>query len=322
MSDSKQDTRPIFLQKTVQLTALNKGLKGKSRHPMYPRIARRERRIYFRIVHGFVSISLFVAAAYFFGIGIRWAEAQISQRLSERRATTQLSIPALTGEEPLLGYIASLTKRNRALAASDSNASYKPGGRSQPINPNIPTAITKPIGATALEAAAATSGGPDDAFPIIATDLASTATGLDELSMRLIIPQIEIDHEVVQVPLVEGIWDVEELGQQIGRLEGTGRFPGDNLSMTLVAHATTTWPEWGPFQELDRLPLGAEIVLDVEGVELRYEITRFRYVEPHATGAAFGENGNQLILITCGNYDFVRGEYQKRLVAYADLVEG
>lgn len=315
MSDSKQDTRPIFLQKTVQLTALNSSLKGKTRHPMYPRIARRERRNILRIVCRLIFISAFFLTAAILGYGLNWAESQIQARQSERRSTVQLSIPALTGEDPLFGYIEGLARGNRP---AGTNTSYKPGGNADPLNPNLPKIITKPIGSDPEESTAEQSL----TQPIIASDQVNPSLSVASGSMRLMIPAIDVDHEIIDVPLVDGIWHVEELGQQIGRLEGTGRFPGDDLSMTLVAHATTTWPVWGPFQELERLPLGAEIILDVEGRSLRYQISRFRYVDPQATNAAFGENGNQLILITCGNYDFIRGEYQERLVAYADLVDG
>jgi hypothetical protein len=55
---------------------------------------------------------------------------------------------------------------------------------------------------------------------------------------QLVVPALKIDQSIVPVAIVGNIWDLADLGEQIGRLTTTGEHPGDSLAMTLVGHVT------------------------------------------------------------------------------------
>lgn len=150
------------------------------------------------------------------------------------------------------------------------------------------------------------------------------ATGAGEIPStnigRLIIPEIEIDGSTVSVPIVDDRWVIEDLGKNIGILEGGGRFPQDEKSMIFAGHATTLWPIKGPFAKLGWLSKEDEFSYVYQGQQYDYKISKMVWAEPDQISMLNSDNGDQVILVTCGEYDFYVGRYDKRLVVFADLI--
>ncbi|MEM8863705.1 MAG: sortase [Chloroflexota bacterium] len=138
---------------------------------------------------------------------------------------------------------------------------------------------------------------------------------------QLIIPKIELNHTAVDLPLVDGYWPVDELGSEVGLLGGTGRHPNDGMSMVFAGHVTTYWPINGPFAAVDELVPNDEIIYVYENREYIYKISRLLFAEPDQVNILLSDRGDQIILVTCGQYDYYRGSYDGRLVVLADLIE-
>lgn len=138
---------------------------------------------------------------------------------------------------------------------------------------------------------------------------------------QLIIPKIELQQDTVHLPLVEGYWPVDELGAEIGLLGGTGEHPYDDMSMVFAGHVTTYWPISGPFAAVDELVPNDEIVYIYEEQAYVYKISRLLFAEPDQVNMLLSDRGDQIILVTCGQYDYFNGSYDGRLVVLADLIE-
>lgn len=137
---------------------------------------------------------------------------------------------------------------------------------------------------------------------------------------QLLIPAFSVNKPIVTVPIVSNQWDISQLDSDVGLLEQTGRFPGDEAAMTFVGHSTTYWPIKGPFGDLFRMELGDEIVYRVGHTDYVYEITRFVFLKPSSVDYLFQEDGNKILLVTCSDYDLKAGEYNSRLMVEATLV--
>ena len=171
-----------------------------------------------------------------------------------------------------------------------------------------PTVPSTPV-ATATEAA--------PTVEVIPTEIPLIPAGEDG---KLVIPKVDLSSEIVKVPIIDNQWQVEDLGAAVGLLEGGGRFPGDEKSMILAGHATTFWPVKGPFAKLAGLIPDDEIVYVFDGLEYTYKISRLVWAEPEDINILNSDNGDQIILVTCGKYDYFVGRYDERLVVLADLI--
>lgn len=143
----------------------------------------------------------------------------------------------------------------------------------------------------------------------------------NEIEGTLIIPKMDLNSGIVPVPIVDNQWQIEELRQDVGLLAGGGRFPGDEKSMILAGHATTFWPIKGPFAKLPGLVPNDEIIYHYNNQKYTYKISRLIWAEPDNVNILNSDNGNQLILVTCGDYDYFVGRYDQRLVVLADLID-
>ncbi len=148
-----------------------------------------------------------------------------------------------------------------------------------------------------------------------------TASSGSSENGTLIIDKIDLNGGIVPVPIIDNQWQVEELRQDVGLLAGGGRFPGDEKSMILAGHATTFWPVKGPFAKLPGLVPNDEIVYVYDNQEYTYKISRLVWADPDNAKILNSNNGDQLILVTCGDYDYFVGRYDQRLVVFADLID-
>ena len=136
---------------------------------------------------------------------------------------------------------------------------------------------------------------------------------------RLIIPEIELDAEIIDVPIVDNNWNVDDLGERIGWLAGTGDAPGDDYAPVLAAHVSTNTGVAGPFGYLWSLSLGGTIDLDIGNRRYTYEVVDRRMAKPGDVNKVLIPDGNRLVLLTCDGWDLTRLTYDERLLVIAEL---
>jgi sortase A len=158
-------------------------------------------------------------------------------------------------------------------------------------------------------------------FPPTATDyILPTPAG----PRRLDIPTLNysIPVPIVELPLINGEWDVSNLGHNIGWLDSTTWLDPTWGNTVLAGHIQLSDTEPGPFQKLDRLAPGDEILV-LEGTNITsFEVTEIFTVGPTETEVTHPTSEPMLTLITCTNWDESRGVFSDRLVIRAKRNEG
>ena len=159
--------------------------------------------------------------------------------------------------------------------------------------------------------------------PVMIADVPKLAKPrpIDQNPGRLIIPEIGIEENIGQLPLVNNAWDIQSLGLGIGLLESTGRYPGDDFSMVFAGHVRTRWSFWGPFSQLAELNNGSQIIYQWDGYNFVYEVTGRRRMEPTEGELLFRHEEGTILLLTCIGYDPATGDYAERLLVEAKLVQ-
>jgi len=200
-------------------------------------------------------------------------------------------------------------------------------------NPLPPPSETQPPDAgmaiSTPEAAAS-----DQGFPSLrqAQDTASPGgpavsqapTGLvaslpDRPATRIVIPAIDVNAPVVVIPIRNGTWDVKQITHEVGHLQGTAS-PGDSSNVVMAGHITLTAGGYGPFRGLAQLQPGDEIRVYVGEQEVYvYVVDAVKTVGSTDVEVAYPTTEPILTLITCVNWDPVRGRYNDRLVVVAHL---
>lgn len=173
--------------------------------------------------------------------------------------------------------------------------------------PATPT-LTKPLASPAIAAHTPS-----------ASELRLAPEAPPALPPRLIIPKLKMDKELVTVPIVNGSWDLDKLGDRVGRLESTGRMPHDTLAMVLAGHVTTSAVDYGPFGELWKLQPRDTVTYRWGNTDFEYTIQKKLSALPWATGLLYVEDGQRLMLVTCGEWDYVNLTWTRRLIVVAEL---
>ena len=138
---------------------------------------------------------------------------------------------------------------------------------------------------------------------------------------QLILPTVDVTASIIDVPIVNGNWDISRLDDDAGVLDGFATHPEDSGAMVVAAHATTEWPTAGPFAELRLMNLGDPIIFQIGDTEYVYEISRFLRVDTSDVNVLNKGGEDGIVLVTCGSYNFFTGEYGSRLIAYGNLKE-
>ncbi|MCA9923440.1 MAG: class F sortase [Anaerolineales bacterium] len=134
---------------------------------------------------------------------------------------------------------------------------------------------------------------------------------------QLIIPSLNVVQTIRTVPIVNEIWDISQLGGDIGHLSTTGAAPLDALAPALVAHVTSQDGNPGPFYHLTELQQNQEIIYRANGVDYVYKVQRFRYVSPDQVDELYWPNEKGLILATCTSWNYLGQAYDQRLIVRA-----
>ena len=139
--------------------------------------------------------------------------------------------------------------------------------------------------------------------------------------LLLSIPNLDVEMEIVGVPLSDGEWDTSWLGQSAGWLEGSA-FPTWEGNTILTGHVWDANNNLGPFADLKDLQYGDTIEIVAFGQTYVYEVRESTIVFPGKVDKVFQhEEYDYLTLLTCEMYNPLSGNYIFRRVVRAVLVE-
>jgi LPXTG-site transpeptidase (sortase) family protein len=146
-------------------------------------------------------------------------------------------------------------------------------------------------------------------------------SGLPEKpATRLVIPSLGLDAPVVLVSIVGDTWQIDDLGQSVGHLEGTAS-PGFNSNIVLAGHITLE-PDGrdGPFIGLGYLNPGDSVIVYHQEQAYTYQVDYMTSVKPTDVQVTYPSLEPKLTLITCLNYDRSLAHYTDRLIVVGHLV--
>lgn len=175
-----------------------------------------------------------------------------------------------------------------------------------------------------IATAAAAVSTPTVPAEVVAVDVPPTPeihsfpTGIPPQRVQLTIPTAGVAAPIIQVYLDEtGTWNVSQLGNFIGHLQGTGWLERTG-NIALAGHVELADGSPGIFARLDELRTGDLIYLAPDNAEQRtYAITSVRRVDPADLSVLYPTPADTLTLITCDNYDFLTNTYADRIVVTA-----
>lgn len=135
----------------------------------------------------------------------------------------------------------------------------------------------------------------------------------------LLIPAAQVYADVTEVYLTQAGWDVANLGQKVGYLEGTAR-PGSERHVILVGHVELRDGTPGVFAKLDELTLGDIVILYMREREIRYTVIQVFETDANDLNVIAEINNDLLTLITCADYSFLSNTYRTRLIVQAKKI--
>jgi LPXTG-site transpeptidase (sortase) family protein len=133
----------------------------------------------------------------------------------------------------------------------------------------------------------------------------------------IMIPAAGVHTRVIQVFLDGESWDVTNLGNNVGHLQGTPWFD-DPGNIVLSGHVELTDGRRGVFASLKDLKDRDLIIVEYNGVQRRYVVNEIRNVPPDDLSPLMPSDRDQLTLITCDAYDFWSDSYLERTVIIAE----
>lgn len=138
------------------------------------------------------------------------------------------------------------------------------------------------------------------------------------LNMRLQIPALELDTDLIGVPELDNSWAVEWIGDKAGLLSGTS-YPGEGYSV-IAAHNHLNNTETGPFLALGSLESGDKVFVNAaDGSLISFSVYANELLAPtdmEKVASVAEQFENSLVLITCEN-ETLEGGYANRRVIFA-----
>lgn len=140
----------------------------------------------------------------------------------------------------------------------------------------------------------------------------------EPVHMRLQIPSLNVETDLVTVPLKDNDWQVEWLSGSAGILDGSA-LPGEGFSV-IAAHNTLSDTEYGPFALLASLETNDLVTVADENGSLKlFRVYANLLLDPddlETMAALAGQEENALALVTCEN-ESEAGTYLNRRVVFA-----
>jgi LPXTG-site transpeptidase (sortase) family protein len=113
-------------------------------------------------------------------------------------------------------------------------------------------------------------------------------------------------------------WDVNDLGNHAGYLQGTAWVNEAGGNTVLAGHAEVFSGSSGIFSNIEALSPGDPLIIAQDGQEYIFEVREIRRVEPDALTPFYPGAVQRLTLTTCSDYDFLRNIYRERIVVIAE----
>jgi len=135
-------------------------------------------------------------------------------------------------------------------------------------------------------------------------------------------PSIGISADIVDVYLDGQSWDVSQLGNNVGHLQGTGWFDKAG-NIGLAGHVEMGDGRTGIFRNIEKMAKGDPILLTLGALKRNYEVTDIKRVKPDDLSILSPDAVDTITLITCdiGAYDLLRNTYGDRVVVVAKRVQ-
>lgn len=139
--------------------------------------------------------------------------------------------------------------------------------------------------------------------------------------MKLVIPRLGIETDVIDARIVGQDWDISQLTTEIAHLQGTS-YPGQPGNAALAGHITIPGAGWGPFHELETMQPGDEIAVRTKDNQLfTYRVSDKLKVYPDDVKVTLPTGDTRLTLMTCSGWDGSVNRYTERIVIVALLVK-
>ena len=139
--------------------------------------------------------------------------------------------------------------------------------------------------------------------------------------LRIRIPKLGVDAEILGVPFENGNWDVTWLGNNVGWLQNTA-YPATTGAgnSVLTGHLTNNLGQPSVFSGIERLGYGDQIIITAFGETHTYIVDETMTVY-HDTPQVLSQNVDLpvLTLITCKYYNEQTNSYDGRVVVKAKL---
>jgi len=136
---------------------------------------------------------------------------------------------------------------------------------------------------------------------------------------RILIPSAGVNTPIIRVYLDGVSWDVSNLGQNVGHLQGTV-WMGEPGNIVLSGHVEMRDGRKGIFANLGDLVTGDVVILERDEVEQRYLVSEIRNVAPDDLTPLYPTTTERLTLITCDDYNFLSDSYEERTIVVAERI--
>lgn len=139
---------------------------------------------------------------------------------------------------------------------------------------------------------------------------------------NLTAPTVGIDATIVDVYLDGHSWDVSQLGNNVGHLQGTGWF-GQTGNIALAGHVEMGDGRIGIFHDIEKMAKGDPITLTLGPLKQAYQVTEVKRVKPDDLSVVAPSKVDTITLITCdiGAYNLLQNNYGDRIVVVAERVQ-
>jgi LPXTG-site transpeptidase (sortase) family protein len=135
------------------------------------------------------------------------------------------------------------------------------------------------------------------------------------------IPALGIESIIDEFPLNGTSWTINPWETGVGHLQGTGWFDSSG-NIAIGGHSWMPNRTPGIFVNLHTLAAGDEIVVNVNGTDLRYAVSQVSNVSMYDLEVLYPTDVEQLTLITCdaGSFDPEHQLYQRRVIVQAQRI--
>jgi LPXTG-site transpeptidase (sortase) family protein len=148
------------------------------------------------------------------------------------------------------------------------------------------------------------------------TTLAAYLPVFNQVETSLFVPTAGINTSVIEVYLDGVSWDVSQLGEHAGHLQGTARLDAEG-NKVLAGHVELADGSPGIFADIGKLNVGDPIILKPASGERTYTVDAILKVSPDDLKVLYPTQTDQITLVTCDNYSFLQDTYKDRLVVVA-----